>query len=218
MPCKKLWTVKTDDLCFNISIANTISEQYLYAWNPALDTNCTNLHDKRWGSVLCVSPDSRLANGTNNGPLNPWTNGDGVGGAAVSPPAGSSVATGTTLQCAGWYSHNTGQSCTEICMKYKIVFSVLTAANPSLHNTTCDDDLVLGKTYCVHPSANWTDIPSPTLPPSPTIIDFNEGKMDGWTVYDGLFDASERVLTAKQSGSGKAVSPRNSPTLTWKQT
>ncbi|KAK5651475.1 hypothetical protein OQA88_12482 [Cercophora sp. LCS_1] len=123
-----------------------------------------------WGFLLCVSPPggAYTLNTTGNGTSVPWAGGDGYRFPAVLPPVGSTVAPGTTTRCGAWYTHTkAATNCPTICLGYTITSRLFLGVNPSLSSATCDDDLILGDTYCVGPTVGWNDT-APAPPSSST--------------------------------------------------
>ncbi|KAH8696451.1 hypothetical protein BGW36DRAFT_297138 [Talaromyces proteolyticus] len=153
LQCSDIYTVQPNDTCTSIAIANGISTQDLLSFNSQLNWNCTNLQSVNpyWGSTLCVS----TPGGTYTGQaLNISTT---TGSQIVSPPAGATVAPGTTTNCGQWFVNNASLNltCAQLCLSNEIAINLFTAANPSLNKTTCDSDLITGDAYCVDPLPGW---------------------------------------------------------------
>lgn len=159
----------------NITTDAGILTSDLSSYNPGLNWDCDQLHNGtiKWGSTLCVSPPGGgyTANSTFNGTASPWGGGNGYRDPAVAPPAGSVVAPGTTTKCGAWYKHTAAtEGCAEICITGGVVYSLFLSVNPSLHEATCNSDLVVGTTYCLNPTRDWDATGSmPTLTPSSAI-------------------------------------------------
>lgn len=153
MACNSVYMVQENDTCSTIAADSGILTSDVLSYNTQLNWNCSNLHATKpyWGSTLCVSTPGGNYTGV---PLNHTATPD-ESGTAVAPPAGVTVADGTTLDCGKWYVADGSLSCTQVCLSNLISINVLTAANPSLHKTTCDADLVLGSAYCVDPLTQW---------------------------------------------------------------
>ncbi|KAK3943074.1 hypothetical protein QBC46DRAFT_447135 [Diplogelasinospora grovesii] len=153
-------------------------------YNPDIDGGA-NLHSggssglPSWGATLCVTTpggtysgipasNSSVADGNWGGV------GSGYGTTKVAPPAGgATVAPNTTLDCGSWYVYDGSLLCVQICLANSIPLGLFTSVNPSLSNTTCDSQLVVGDAYCVAPLRDWDAPPAVTmsfLPPSSTTI------------------------------------------------
>lgn len=182
LACEHQHTVVSTDSCLNISLANTISYDTLVNYNPGLNWDCSNLvaANVSWGSTLCVSPPGGPYNGSAGeggqtaNPANPWIGGDGYGEEEVTLPLGVVLALGTTTRCGGWYSHTADKvdgGCTRLTTENKVIISLFPAANPSLGDTaSCNANLAVGKTYCVHSLVDWQGsvMTRPTVLPSTT--------------------------------------------------
>ncbi|OIW28355.1 pectin lyase-like protein, partial [Coniochaeta ligniaria NRRL 30616] len=160
LACPTIHTVTATESCLNITTGAGILTTDLSAYNPGLNWDCDNLHNGtiRWGLTLCISPPGGgyTANSTSNSTANPWTGGDGYHDPAVAPPPGAVVAAGTTTNCGDWYKHtDTSMSCAQICLENQVTYPLFLVVNPSLHSETCSADLVVGATYCIHPTSNW---------------------------------------------------------------
>ncbi len=148
LACQNIYTVQPTDNCTEIAVNNGVPLLSLVAWNPTLDLNCTHLFNavQPWGTTLCVSTPGGpwVGNATNGTSAGSWETGTGFSDIIVSPPPGATVATGTTLNC-GVFTLETGNlTCVEMCMANLITSDLFLAVNPSLKNTTCDSDLVVG--------------------------------------------------------------------------
>ncbi|OQD79193.1 hypothetical protein PENANT_c058G01175 [Penicillium antarcticum] len=148
----EVYTVQTGDTCSTIAAANGLLTSSVLSFNSQLNYNCSNLvsPDPYWGSTICVS----TPGGTYSGQAANSTSTDAV---AVSPPAGATVAIGTTTDCSSWYvtSASENTTCAQICLSNLISINLFTEANPSLGKETCNSDLVLGNAYCVNPVPGW---------------------------------------------------------------
>jgi hypothetical protein len=154
LTCTDLYSVEANDTCTTIAVESYIASADVMNWNSQLNGNCSNLvsPDPYWGSVLCVSPPG----GTYTGQaLN--TSSSSSTPSPVSPPAGVTVANGTTLDCGAWFVNEAslGYNCSSICLANEIAIHLFVDANPSLNYTTCNSDLVTGDAYCVDPLSGW---------------------------------------------------------------
>lgn len=150
--CASVYTVQPGDTCSSIAAANGILTSNVLSFNSQLNYNCTNLQspDPYWGSTLCVS----TPGGTYSGRAANTTSTDAE---AVDPPAGVTIAKGTTTDCSSWFVNDETKNftCAQICLSNLIAINLFTEANPSLNKTTCDTDLVAGSAYCVAPISGW---------------------------------------------------------------
>lgn len=152
--CSSIYIVQATDTCSTIASDYSLLTVDIINFNSQLNVNCSNLVDPvpYWGSTLCVS----TPGGTYTGqPLNTTT--DDSYSSVVSPPVGSTVATGTTTDCGAWFENqaNLNLTCAQISLSNRIAINMFTEANPSLNKTTCDSNLVDGAAYCVAPLPGW---------------------------------------------------------------
>lgn len=169
--CVDTYTVQENDTCTSIAVDAGLWTSDVRTFNTLLDWNCSNLHSTSpyWGTTLCVSTPGGTYNGSSSS-ATASVGGDSGSAAVADSPAGATVATGTTTDCATWYVADGSLTCTQICLNYGVAINLFTEANPALNKTTCDDDLVVGDAYCLDPitgwdwttSANSTTIPSAT--------------------------------------------------------
>jgi LysM repeat protein len=183
-PTCTTYTVQSGDTCESIANATTTTFQQLVAWNPFLDSYCTNLLA---GQNICASPPGGAPTLTT------------IVGATVTQTAiyatatvsrPSSVAPGTTIDCGRYYdvqlvsnistqlliiyyvferaltSHIQGDTCQLIALNSTISLGLFYSINPSL-NSDCTN-LELGVNYCVFPTADWNSTASSTIVTAPT--------------------------------------------------
>jgi LysM repeat protein len=159
----------TDD-CWSISLHYNISFAQFKAFNPTINSDCTNLRPN--GTVVCVSsPDGSYTPVSLPGSNSSWSQGE-YADTIVSAPG--STAFGTTTKCGAYYQVQTADTCRRISIAAKVSVELFQEINPSI-DEDCTN-LVPGLWYCVHPTYNWNDVPSdgstPTsttvAPPSPT--------------------------------------------------
>ncbi|KAJ9154856.1 LysM domain-containingprotein [Pleurostoma richardsiae] len=165
--CDALWEVGPNNDCLGIVNATGTSLASLIEYNSMLDWNCSTLHaaddgtgPPSWGKILCVSTPGGTYSGKpahNVSADGNWDGGSGYGTTEADAPGGAAVAPGTTTKCASWYVYDGSMLCVQICLANSIPFSLFTDVNPSLGNTTCDANLVLGDAYCVAPLQEWND-------------------------------------------------------------
>lgn len=118
--CNKFYLVKKDEGCYDIAAAQGISLSDLYAWNAALNGDCTGL----WVNVyVCV--------GIIGGPTATTT-------AATTTPPSNGVSTPTPTQsgmvsnCAKFYHVKEDDSCYDIAIGHGISPSDFSAWNPAV--------------------------------------------------------------------------------------
>jgi hypothetical protein len=152
--CSSIYTIQANDTCSTIAADYGLLTADVINFNSQLNVNCSNLVDPvpYWGSTLCVSTPGGAYTGQ---PLN--TTIDDSASSIVNPPAGSTVATGTTTDCGAWFVNDASLNltCAQICLSNLIAINLFTEANPSLNKTTCDNDLVAGAAYCIDPLSGW---------------------------------------------------------------
>lgn len=155
LTCTDVYSVQANDTCASVAVSNFITSADVINWNSQLSWNCSNLvsPDPYWGSVLCVS----APGGTYTGQALNTSTSSSETPSPVSPPAGVTVAAGTTLDCGAWFVNEAslGYNCSDICLDNKIAIHLFVDANPSLNYTTCNSDLVAGDAYCVDPLTGW---------------------------------------------------------------
>lgn len=196
---------------------NSIRPLNLFAWNPALNETCSNLHSGVWGSTLCTQQLPQSVENNNATNLDPWTRGDGIVAQNTTAPSGSVIADGTTEHCGGWYTASKTDTCTNICIMNGVIYPIFIGANPSLRSGSCDANLSPGKTYCVHPSSSWNatnpgnssswDTGSSMFGGALVIDNFNNGTMGSLVAYsDSNFKtAANKLVAVIDRGSAKAA-------------
>lgn len=171
---------------------NSIRPLNLFAWNPALNETCSNLHSGVSGSTLCTQQLPQSVGNNNTTSLDPWTRGDGIVNQNTTAPSGSVIADGTTKHCGGWYTASKTDTCANICIMNGVIYPIFISANPSLRSSSCDADLSPGKTYCVHPSSSW----NATNPGNSSSWDTGSSMFEGALVFDNFNDGTMGSLTA----------------------
>jgi LysM repeat protein len=133
--CKQYYTVKSGDSCAGVESTFSISFAQLYAWNPAIGSNCQYLVV---GDAVCVS-----------GPQATSTTAAKVSSSStstkVAPPGPTQ--SGTAANCNKYYVVQSGDSCAGVESKYSITFNQLYGWNPSI-GSNCQY-LGVGNAYCV---------------------------------------------------------------------
>lgn len=141
-------TVTSGDTCISIAATYGLPMQQFLAWNPSINSGCTNLLAD---TDICVSiPGGEVWNGTTvAGATGAQT---AVYATSTVAPAGP-TALGTTSQCGKYYDVQPGDICELIALNNTILVPLFEAINPSV-NSSCGN-LVPGLYYCVWPTAEW---------------------------------------------------------------
>ena len=145
----------------------------LKAYNPWINFDCANLHVASVvnGKILCLSPQAGTSTRTEGMPgvtPGPGTN-TGYSERAIPPPANSTVADGTTMKCGKRRTVTETDTCPWICVEASIPSKLFLEVNPSLSKETCDQDLVIGLTYCVSPQYGWNQDAARTTTSTATV-------------------------------------------------
>lgn len=166
LACATTYTVQEGESCVAVGVSEGASWRQIVDWNTGLDSRCTNLWSTNpfWGRVICVSApggplDSSPGNGTqpgNGGIGGPGGSGDGYADEIVDPPAGATVAPGTTLRCGQFIQATEGEGCNIFLARAGVPMGLFLDANPSLGSSAeCSSNLVAGTWYCLHPHRYW---------------------------------------------------------------
>jgi LysM repeat protein len=165
--CETAQTGEGDD-CWTISAQHNITYAQFLAFNPSINTDCSNLRPN--GTVVCVSsPDGGYTPISLPGTNSSWALGEY---ADTVVPAPGSTAFGTTDQCGAYYQVQDADTCNRVSLAAKVSVALFQAINPSI-DADCTN-LVPGLWYCVHPTYDWnvtvsdgggTPASSTTLPP-----------------------------------------------------
>ena len=146
--CTTVQTATTDD-CWSLSAQHNLSFPQFMAYNPSLNSDCTNLRVP--DTVICVSsPDGSYTPAPLPGSNSSWTLGEY---AEALVPAPGIVPFGTTDQCGGYYQVQAADTCRRISLAAKVSIPLFREINPSV-DTDCTN-LVPGLWYCVHPTYDW---------------------------------------------------------------
>lgn len=109
--CNKFYKVVSDDSCYDIANDHGVSLFNFYAWNPAVNTDCSGLQANEY---VCVGVKS-----TTTGVTTPYP-----------------VQTGMVSTCDQFYKVVSGDSCVDITSEYGISTSSFYAWNPAV-KTDC---------------------------------------------------------------------------------
>ncbi|KAG9668275.1 hypothetical protein KCU99_g6485, partial [Aureobasidium melanogenum] len=121
--CLEYHTIVKGDTCYSIEVTYGISLAQLYAWNPSIGSDCSNL----WlGSAYCVQGPAATAT---------------TSAAAAPAPTQSGIAT----NCNEYYVVADGDSCSKIETQYSVSFAQLYKWNPAIG----DDCQALWPTYAI---------------------------------------------------------------------
>lgn len=162
LSCSPTYTLQSNDTdCSTIEAANSLFPGSLRTYNPWINFDCSNLQNasQNLGTVLCLSPQAGVYNGTNSSTdlaIFP-TYSTGYSNVVVVPPTNATIANGTTMYCGVWYTVVNGDTCAQICVQQSINFQLFTDVNPSLSLSNCDSSLAVNTTYCVQPHFAWND-------------------------------------------------------------
>ncbi|KAI3538503.1 hypothetical protein CSPX01_09431 [Colletotrichum filicis] len=169
-PCTLTWVIQPDDTCASIEYNLTMTAVTpvlgnTQKYNRWVDKNCENLHiasAATFGHVLCMSPpDGAYAgNDTVNGDTTTPTNAPGYSEEIIDPPAGATVADGTTVYCGSWHVAAVNDTCSTIAFSSGTTITLFLEVNPSLGTEVagCTEKLVQGNAYCGLPFVVWDEL------------------------------------------------------------
>ncbi|KAJ1323424.1 peptidoglycan DL-endopeptidase LytF [Microdochium nivale] len=152
------YMVQGGDTC--ISIANRFSTtfQQVVAWNPTINSYCTNLIA---GHNICVGPPGGDAT---------FTTVPGATATQTAPYATTTaarptpVAVGTTPKCGKYYQVQLGDYCEIVALNQTVALPTFLAMNPQI-DSSCGN-LLSGFYYCVQPTQDFNSTTtSPPVPP-----------------------------------------------------
>ncbi|PIL32555.1 hypothetical protein GSI_05258 [Ganoderma sinense ZZ0214-1] len=149
-----LYTVQTNDTCVGIYQANNISWSQLLAWNPQLNSYCTNI-DTQVGKGICVGPPG--------GGYQPSMTVSPLSGSptALAIPTGPIAPGSVRSLCGMWYEAVPGAQIPahrRILQIFQITNDTFYTLNPNV-NSDCSN-LLAGFEYCVAVFGNATTISS----------------------------------------------------------
>ncbi|KAH8890447.1 hypothetical protein GQ53DRAFT_824588 [Thozetella sp. PMI_491] len=144
--CDTIYELQNGDSCRSIEQANATGAQLRWGdvrkYNPWISLECDNLQaasNIAYGHILCLSPQNGIHNSSLSGDSTTVpAPADGYGTAIVEPPAGVTVAQGTTLNCAKWHVVVPDDTCVVICMADKTTVAIFMQVNPSLGTVAGD--------------------------------------------------------------------------------
>ncbi|KAK1241792.1 hypothetical protein MKX07_007615 [Trichoderma sp. CBMAI-0711] len=133
--CNKFYLVQPGDSCDAIESQFGISLSQFIAWNPAVNSGCTNIIA---GYYYCVSvPGATKVTSTTSTKSTP-TNG-------ITTP--TPIQTGMTTSCNKFYLVQSGDSCAAIATKYNVPLATFYSWNPAVGSSCATLDL--GYYVCV---------------------------------------------------------------------
>ncbi|KAJ7174357.1 hypothetical protein C8R46DRAFT_1189193 [Mycena filopes] len=158
--CLQYYTIQPNDNCALIDTQFSISFSQFVAWNPEVNSDCSNII---LDEAYCV-----------NGPTV----------SSSSAPASSPTAPGTiTTGCTQYYTVVSGDFCGKIESQFGISFAQFVAWNPEV-DAACDN-IQAGLQYCVSGPSSTTSAAPTSSPTAPGTI--TTGCTDYYTVVSGDF-------------------------------
>lgn len=158
LPCRTYY-IRQTDTCASIEASLNLDGDLLQRYNSWLTYDCSNLQSATdfYGKIICVSPQGGTFTGTATPPSStgepPLL--DGYTRNPVPPPAGSTVAAGTTRNCGRWHVVDREETCSMICIRNGITAALFRTVNPSLSEENCTATLVPHTALCVGPTYSW---------------------------------------------------------------
>ncbi|KAK1535731.1 hypothetical protein CPAR01_09273 [Colletotrichum paranaense] len=154
------YVVQGGDNCLKVASQFNTTYQQVIAWNPTVDSYCTNLIA---GQNICVGPPGGVLNFTT------------IPGATVTKTAiyatatadrPAPVASGTTTKCGKYYKVQLGDYCELVALYQTVSLDLFRAINPQI-NSGCTN-LQANVFYCVLPTQDWNTTATSTTVPAPT--------------------------------------------------
>ncbi|KAH8731852.1 hypothetical protein GQ44DRAFT_735576 [Phaeosphaeriaceae sp. PMI808] len=157
-----IYKVQSGDTCDSIALARNTTFQQLVAWNPTINSYCTNLIA---GFNICLSPPGGPVS-VSTIPGATVTQTGIYASATVAPP--SPIGAGTTRKCGKYYKVLPNDYCQLLALNQTIDLSLFLAINPSI-DSGCTN-LLVNTFYCVRPTQDWNSTTTSTTvaPPGPT--------------------------------------------------
>jgi hypothetical protein len=155
LQCATYTMLATDD-CVAITAATGLLEDDIRRFNPWIDFGCSNIKKATltYGKILCKSPPGGEFTYEGDDTKTDPAHGEYADEIAT-PPAGATVAPGTTTRCGRWYKAKDGDNCATITTQNFIGVDLFRRVNPSLQGGVCSDHIVMGLTYCAGPTIDW---------------------------------------------------------------
>lgn len=142
--CATKLSIPSGSSCSSVAAANSATVAEILAWNPYLNSGCSNLYA---GDYLCVSGNALTTTITTTATSTT---------ASASPTA--------TKACTGTYTVQSGDTCGSIETTYSLTSAQFYALNPSV-NTACSN-LSVGQVLCVQGSTATTTTITSAIPTS----------------------------------------------------
>jgi LysM repeat protein len=166
--CETTYSVKSTDTCVAIGVDQGTPWQNIVAWNAGLDSQCSNIVGAKpsWGSTICVTPPGGGFEGSEGNATTPGNgniggqggSGDGYADQRVDPPAGGTVAQGTTKKCGQYYQAKPGDDCAKTLARETVSMDLFIQINPSLVSAaSCTSKLLASIYYCLRPLRYWNE-------------------------------------------------------------
>ncbi|RDL39246.1 uncharacterized protein BP5553_03586 [Venustampulla echinocandica] len=130
--CNQWHIAASGDTCDAIDSKYSITLAQLKAWNPSINSICSNI---MVSFAYCVRVWIEPSSSSTSATASP----------TLAPPAPTS--SGTSAACYKWHVDKTSDTCTSIAELYGIIVSRFRQLNRSL-STLCDN-LIVGNAYCV---------------------------------------------------------------------
>ncbi|KAF2087338.1 carbohydrate-binding module family 50 protein, partial [Saccharata proteae CBS 121410] len=127
--CTQWHTVVSGDYCYAIEQTYDITFAQFQAWNPTIDSGCSNL---QIGYAYCVGAPESSSTLTLTSSITP-------------------MPSSTTSQCYTWYTVVSGDYCYKIEQQFSITFDQFRTWNPTI-DSQCSN-LQVGQSYCVNASS-----------------------------------------------------------------
>ncbi|KAL4958709.1 LysM peptidoglycan-binding domain-containing protein [Aspergillus stella-maris] len=143
------YQLRIEDTCNTLLTDLGITMAQLLAWNPMINSGCSNL-----GSWRGCSPDGTVNVGEGNA-------------ATTVAPVPTDAQGQSNHRCARWYDVEAGDTCETLTRQFAIPLQDLIFLNPQISNDC--SNLWLNTSYCVRPVGDITTYPGYTLP-TPTYV------------------------------------------------
>ncbi|KAI0350482.1 hypothetical protein OH77DRAFT_1069072 [Trametes cingulata] len=189
-----LYTVQANDTCVGIYMANKISWSQLLAWNPQINSYCTNI-DTQVGKGICIGPPG---GGYQASTALPPVSGTPT---ALAIPTGPIAPGSDRSMCGMWYEAVPGDTCPQILQIFQITNDTFYALNPNV-NSDCSN-LLAGFEYCVAVFGNATSTSVFTVTTTGvsllSIVDGDFPAVTGTIIATGNITVTPVTATPQQS-------------------
>lgn len=184
--------------CAELSSKTGLLSRELRDYNSWIDVECSNLVSVRgnFGNIICISPPGGVSSTTTN-----ITNADPkyteYTDKIVSPPPGSIVAPGTTLNCGRWKMAGQHETCASLATRF-ISAKLLRLVNPSLFGDDCASKIRAGYAYCIGPTLPSQDAITVTTTASSVPTSTPTPAWQAIGCYLDTYPSNSRTLTDLQ--------------------